>query len=321
MGNSKTVLKFFTLPQYRKEENFLSDMNEKGWRFTHVTFPGFYHFEKSEPEQFSYRIDYNQEGRQNKTEYVKLFSDCGWEYICDFAGFSYFRKEGIAGEEREEIFCDESSRLDMMKRFFRGKIYLVIILFALLIIPQLLMNTLGSSVGGYGALIVTEIISFIFLGLAILYLIVFSITAVHFYKYEKLVSEDNSGLRLKYAGYFAIIGAMMALIGFLFWFTYLWSSYTVTEIDYGYVVDIEKLNTSVVKEYDLKKGDIVEFHIVEYKRGYLHLSITERENEPVFFCDAYNWGYYAYTIQNDGRYLIEISGKRAIGNVEVTIVK
>ena len=77
----------------------------------------------------------------------------------------------------------------------------------------------------------------------------------------------------------------------------------------------------MVKKYDLKKGDIVEFHIVEYKRGYLHLSITERENEPVFFCDAYNWGYYAYTIQNDGRYLIEISGKRAIGNVEVTIVK
>ena len=66
MGNSKTVFKYFTIPQYQQEENFLIAMNEKGWRFTNVTYPGFYHFRKCAPGQASYRLDYNQEGLRNK---------------------------------------------------------------------------------------------------------------------------------------------------------------------------------------------------------------------------------------------------------------
>ena len=103
MGNKKTVFKFFTIPQYQQEEKFLSEMHENGWCFAHVSFPGFYHFEKCEPKQVSYRLDYNQEGIRNKREYVQMFSDCGWEYIEDFVGYSYFRKEEQPGEEREEI--------------------------------------------------------------------------------------------------------------------------------------------------------------------------------------------------------------------------
>ena len=123
MKNNKTVYKYFSIPKYRKEEEYLSSMHEQGWRLTKVSFPGFYHFEKCEPENVSYRLDYNQEGIRNKDEYVKMFADCGWEYLFDFVGYSYFRKEGAAGEEREEIFCDDASRLDMMKRVFRGKIF------------------------------------------------------------------------------------------------------------------------------------------------------------------------------------------------------
>ena len=39
MKNTKTVFKYFTIPQYRQEEDYLSTMNEKGWRFTRATFP------------------------------------------------------------------------------------------------------------------------------------------------------------------------------------------------------------------------------------------------------------------------------------------
>ena len=216
MGNSKTVFKYFTIPQYRQEEEYLSAMNEKGWRFTHVTIPGFYHFEKCEPGQVTYRLDYNQEGIRNKDEYIQMFSDCGWEHICDFVGYSYFRKEGEAREEREEIFCDDSSRLDMMKRVFRGKIIPLIIIFALVIIPQLIMNTAGNSGRGF----YQNLFSFILLGLAILYLVIFSMTAVHFYQYEKLVSGDKSGILLKYVGVFALIVVLIAGIGVLFWTSY-----------------------------------------------------------------------------------------------------
>ena len=90
------------------------------------------------------------------------------------------------------------------------------LIFAAVIIPQLIMNTAGNSGGG----LYQNIFSFIFLGLAILYLVIFSMTAVHFYQYEKLVSGDKSGIRLKYVGVFALIVVLIAGIGVLFWMSY-----------------------------------------------------------------------------------------------------
>lgn len=48
-----------------------------------------------------------------------MFRDCGWEYLQNFVGYSYFRKAAsdMDGTE-EEIFCDDASRLDMIKRVF-----------------------------------------------------------------------------------------------------------------------------------------------------------------------------------------------------------
>lgn len=166
-----------------------------------------------------------------------MFSDCGWEYVCDFVGYSYFRKEGEAGEEREEIFCDDASRLDMMKRVFRGRIIPLIVIFALALLPQLLVNTVGYS----GGSVLQNILSFTFLGLAGLYLVIFTVTAVQFWQYEKRVSGDSRGVRLKYAGVFALIAALAAGIGLFFWSQYR-SSYEVSEIDHGYVMEAEKLN-------------------------------------------------------------------------------
>ncbi|MBE5901507.1 MAG: DUF2812 domain-containing protein [Lachnospiraceae bacterium] len=314
MGNRKTVFKFFTIPQYQQEENYLSTMHENGWDFNKVTFPGFYHFEKCEPKKVTYRLDYNREGIRNKEEYVQMFSDCGWEHICDFVGYSYFRKEGEAGEESEEIFCDDASRLDMMKRVFMGRIIPLIIIFALVIIPQLFINTAGYN----GGSIVHDVFSFSFLGLAILYLVLFSITAVQFYQYEKRISGDSPGIRLKYVGAFAIIVALVAGIALLFWSQYR-SSYEVTENNNGYVVEAEKLNSSVVKEYDLKKGETIVFDFAEFQRGHLYLSVTESGKEPIFFGDFYNCGSETVEIQNDGHYEIEMSGEKMTGNVEVSI--
>ena len=314
MENRKTVFKYFTIPQYQQEEDYLSAMNEKGWRFTHASFPGFYHFEKCEPGQVAYRLDYNQEGIRNKAEYVQMFSDCGWEYICDFVGYSYFRKKGETGEEREEIFCDDASRLDMMKRVFRGRIIPLIVIFVLALIPQLLVNTVGYS----GRSTLMNIASFTFLGLAILYLVIFTIMAVQFYQYETLGSGESRGIRLKYAGVFALIAALVAGIGLFFWSQY-HSSYTLSENDQGYVVEAERLNTSVVKEYDLKKGDTITFRIAEFERGHLYLSVTESGKKPVYFADFDNWGIYSYEIQNDGHYQIEVSGEKMTGIVEVSV--
>ena len=41
MGNTKKEFKWFTITQYKQEEEYLSSMHRKGWRFTKVIFPGY----------------------------------------------------------------------------------------------------------------------------------------------------------------------------------------------------------------------------------------------------------------------------------------
>ena len=108
-------------------------------KFNKIIFPGFYHFEKCEPEDVVYQLDYNQDGISHKEEYVKMFNDCGWEYIQDFAGYSYFRKPVSEMDGDEEIFCDDASRADMLKRVFVGRMTPLLSMFFLVIIPQIYM--------------------------------------------------------------------------------------------------------------------------------------------------------------------------------------
>ena len=104
-----------------------------------------------------------------------------------------------------------------------------------------------------------------------------------------------------------------------------WSSYhsvyKVTDRENGYVLEAEKLNTSVVKEYDLKKGDTIGL-LINCKTGHLHLDVTQKGKESVFsgdFYDTYENGPHTIEVQEDGHYLIEIDGRHLLGDVEVTI--
>lgn len=137
MKEQKTTFKFYTIVDYEKEQDYLRDMHKKGWKFTSLSFPGFYHFEQCTPEDVVYQLDYNPEGIAHKDEYIQMFRDCGWEYLMDFFGYSYFRKAAGEMKNDEGIFCDDSSRLDMMKRVFRGRMVPLLCIFFAIIIPQL----------------------------------------------------------------------------------------------------------------------------------------------------------------------------------------
>lgn len=91
---TKKQFKWFTIFEYEKEQAYLRQMHKDGWKFVQVKGLGMYHFEKCEPKDVVYQLDYNKEGLEHKDQYVQMFADCGWEYILDYAGYSYFRKEG-----------------------------------------------------------------------------------------------------------------------------------------------------------------------------------------------------------------------------------
>lgn len=316
MGNKKSVFKIFTICQYQQEEEYLSSMHEKGWALKKVTFPGFYHFEKCEPgRKVTYRLDYNQEGIKNKSEYITLFSDCGWEYLFDMVGYSYFRKESDGSQEREEIFCDDSSRLDMMKRVFKGRIIPLIILFVCCILPQFFLHVQGYGGGG----IVQETLSVTLMILAFVYLLIFSASAYQFYLYEKRVLPEKAGVTYKYCGIAVLILSMLLCIGTCFYLSKR-SVYSVSERAAGFTIEAEQLNGSVVMEYDLKKGDCIAVETSGYDGLALYICIGEENKEPAFFGNSYGeMGDFTVEIMEDGHYQIECSGRKGKGVIAFDI--
>lgn len=107
-----------------------------------------------------------------------MFHDCGWEYMQDFVGYSYFRKPVSLMNGKEEIFCDRSSRLDMMKRVFKGRMIPLLILFFLVILPNIYMQSHINSE-------FSHILSGVFIVLLLVYVILFLQFGYQFWKYWK----------------------------------------------------------------------------------------------------------------------------------------
>lgn len=146
MKEKKRVFKYFTIMEYEQEQDFLREKHQAGWRFDHVTFPGIYTFVKCEPEDVVYQLDYNQDRKKDMAGYIQMYRDCGWEYLCDFVDYSYFRKPVSEMQGEEEIFNDDASKLDMLGRVYKGRMIPLLVIFFAVICPQLIIQ----GQGGYG---------------------------------------------------------------------------------------------------------------------------------------------------------------------------
>ncbi len=116
----KKKLRFFDGIDYAKEQDYLQRRHREGWKLVKISKLGMYYFEKCEPEDVVYQLDFNKPGTFYKEEYIKMFSDCGWEYLQEYGGYAYFRKNAAAMNGDEEIFCDADTRLAMIKRIYKA---------------------------------------------------------------------------------------------------------------------------------------------------------------------------------------------------------
>lgn len=178
--NFKSELRWFTIAEWEKEQDYLRKQHQDGWKFTNVSFPGLYHFEKCNPEDVIYQLDYNQDGTGDKEGYVKMFNDCGWEYLQNYGGYSYFRKPvSVMDGEKEEIFCDLNSRIEMMKRVLNGRVIPLVIIFDCIVARLLFFQDYSiSSLGNW-----------IYTALCILYIIILTLFGYQFWKYWKLIHK------------------------------------------------------------------------------------------------------------------------------------
>ncbi|MEG0592884.1 MAG: DUF2812 domain-containing protein [Coprobacillus sp.] len=113
---TKVARKYFGLADFLEEQAYLEQQHADGWKF--VRFQGLtkYTFEKCNPEQYIYQLDYKEDDKDND-EYIQMFVDCGWEYIMKYQTWYYFRKpKSDISSQDNGIFTDKESKIEMMKK-------------------------------------------------------------------------------------------------------------------------------------------------------------------------------------------------------------
>ena len=170
--NTKKEFRYFSIFNHEKEQEYLQEQHRNGWKFLKVTGFGMYHFEECRPEGVIYQLDFNQEGSAHKDEYIRMFADCGWEYIQEYAGYSYFRKPAKEMDAAEEIFCDDSSRLAMLERVYKGRLLPMLVIFSACLLPQFVLNLSG---GRYA-------LAALMGGIAFVYALFFGYCTLHYFR-------------------------------------------------------------------------------------------------------------------------------------------
>lgn len=101
--------KFKMFFDIEKEERWLNEQLQKGYRCTNISGLGTYSFEKTDNKNVM-RLDYQDYLSNNKlNEYKGIYEDFGWNNIkgSRLGGIQYWQKED---DEQNEIFSDRQSR-------------------------------------------------------------------------------------------------------------------------------------------------------------------------------------------------------------------
>lgn len=136
----KIVYRIFTIADYEREALYFREMHAQGWKLKEVSYSNLivavkYTFEKCQPEQVVYQLDFYPMKKSERASYLQLFKDCGWEHITDFNGFSYFRKlySGIESDAEFEIYNDAVGKLAVVKRILTMRMLPIFLLFLALL--------------------------------------------------------------------------------------------------------------------------------------------------------------------------------------------
>jgi hypothetical protein len=163
----------FYISEFEQEAAWLSFMHREGWKF--VSTDGFhYQFEKTEKEDMVYEMDYLESGVAGD-DYLQMYRDYGWEFVCQCDHWCYFRKQRTEGDEADTVlFRDRESKLELCKRVVHGQ-FLRMLPFILLMPSMLNLFRLSKPTEHFGPVFGTAltVISILSLGIFIVPLIIY----------------------------------------------------------------------------------------------------------------------------------------------------
>lgn len=150
MAETVTKIKVFTIADFREEEIWLREMARRGLHLLRMVPPLVYIFEKGEPRDDIYRLDFTNDDQGG--DYARMLAEFGWENCGRCMGWIYWRRsaEELASEGEGELFSDDASRLDMVRKVVRTRMLPLLVIFLCCILPNLFRALDGGMYGASG---------------------------------------------------------------------------------------------------------------------------------------------------------------------------
>lgn len=118
MMESKIEKKRFGIAEFKLEEKWLEEQHKNGWRLVKTNGTK-YQFESCDAGKWIYQLDFKENGPVEE-EYIRMFKDCGWEYVLQYGKWCYFRRKEEDGIDLS-IFSDRFSKIDMYGRLTKSR--------------------------------------------------------------------------------------------------------------------------------------------------------------------------------------------------------
>lgn len=133
----KRFFRFYTIADWKEEENWLREQNKKGLKLCKLNPPVSYVFEETEPEDVVYKLEYKN--AKADLDCSQMYKDYGWEYCGTCFGWNYFRKPAaqINSENEGELFSDNQSKLEMIQNIIRTRMLPLVCIFCCCLVPSL----------------------------------------------------------------------------------------------------------------------------------------------------------------------------------------
>jgi len=147
--DKKTVLRFYTITDYEQEEQWLQEMYRGGWKPNRFVPPCFYTFERCEPADMVFRLEFNDMEITSQSDYLRMLDDYGWSYLFSCMSWRYYCKPADTKKEANELFTDNVSKLEMLNQVVRWRLLPFIVIFFCCVLPNVLrdFSDSGSVIG------------------------------------------------------------------------------------------------------------------------------------------------------------------------------
>lgn len=128
--------KFFMDPM--KEEEWINQIQNKGYRLTGISLDFIYQFEKSS-EEYVTRIDYQEHMSSSKfDEYVSLHEEFGWNHIRGGRFGTMTQVWSKQPDGNDELFSDKESKINYYNRYMKmnGGLAVFFIIYSIIFLPD-----------------------------------------------------------------------------------------------------------------------------------------------------------------------------------------